>query len=160
MHFRGLGGNYYGSRPYGQECRRILTDSARFDLACPKPAISIWLRQRAVRGTYSLGRRAGTLWFRPLCFSENGGSVLLHLAPTPDGAGLTKGRKQDTCGSESWQIHRAVVCLPEPPVPDAGLRDSHKLSVWKRSVSPKTDRPPWQRWRLGPCTSGGCGAGR
>ena len=131
-----------------------MTDSARLDLACPKPAISIWLRQRAVRGTYSLGRRAGTLWFRPLCFSENGGSVLLHLAPTPDGAGLTKGRKQDTCGSESWQIHRAVVCLPEPPVPDAGLRDSHKLSVWERSVSPKADRPPWQRWRLGPCTPG------
>ena len=105
-------------------------------------------------------RRAKPLWFRPLCFSENDGSVLLHLAPTPDGAGLTKGRKQDTCGSESWQIHRAVVCLPEPPVPDAGPRDSHKLSVWKRSVSPKTDRPPWQRWRLGPCTPGGCGAGR
>ena len=77
-----------------------------------------------------------------MCFSENDGPVLLHLAPTPDGAGLTKGRKQDTCGSESWQIHRAVVCPPEPPVPDAGLRDSHKLSVWKRSVSPKTDRPP------------------
>ena len=86
--------------------------------------------------------KAKPLWFRPLCFSENDGSVLLHLAPTPDGAGLTKGRKQDTCGSESWQIHRAVVCPPEPPVPDAGLRDSHKLSVWKRSVSPKTDRPP------------------
>ena len=107
-----------------------------------------------------LGRKAKPLWFRPLCFSENDGSVLLHLAPTPDGAGLTEGRTQDTCGSESWQIHRAVVCLPEPPVPDAGLRDSHKLSVWKRSVSPKTDRPPWQRWRLGPCTPGGCGAGR
>ena len=95
-----------------------------------------------VRVVRSSAQKAKPLWFRPLCFSENDGSVLLHLAPTPDGAGLTKGRKQDTCGSESWQIHRAVVCLPEPPPPDAGLRDSHKLSVWKRSVSPKTDRPP------------------
>ena len=147
--------------PHAKANRRILADSVRFDMACQKPDAQVRLRHRAVRGARSsLGWQAGPLWFRPLCFSENDGSVLLHLAPTPDGAGLTEGRTQDTCGSESWQIHRAVVCLPEPPVPDAGLRDSHKLSVWKRSVSPKTDRPPWRRWRLGPCTPGGCGAGR